>query len=561
MAESRLPFAEGASINRPPMFSGENYQFWKIRMKIFIQSVDHGVWDAIVNGPYVPRVVVDGQSVSKPWSEWDANDSKLAQYDCIAKNIITSALNMDEFFRVSQCNSAKEMWDTLEVTHEGTSDVKRARKHALIQEYELFRMKQGESIADVQKRFTHIVNHLIGLGKEFDKEELNIKILKCLDRSWQPKVTAISETKDLTTLTTAALFGKLREHELEMNRLNEIESGDRKMKSVALKTSAPREDISEEASSSCSEAETLNLLTRKFSKFLKKKKNQKGKRYTSKPDHSSNFTCFGCGKQGHIKVDCPNQHQKDKGQEKKFVKKKQKRAYIAWDDNDTSSSSSSSEEEANLCLMAGDSTSSSVSSTPSFTHENYYDLLNAFKETHEEANRLAQANNRYKGLNNWLEKRVSDLEEENRVLKEDFENLEMIYENSSSDICEKQVKNQICETCEVLKNKVNDLMKTIVRLTCGINDLNAQRVFEKESLTFEKKFKKKNKVRKGFHNYKKGSSSSTNVTCFYCLVKGHTVRHCRVRLHDYPSGFVKWVPKGTPNHLGPEIDRGPNLAI
>ena len=114
------------------------------------------------------------------------------QYDCVAKNIITSALNLDEFFRVSQCSSAKEMWDILEVTHEGTTIVKRACKHALIQEYELFRMQQRETIADVQKRFTHIVNNLIGLGKQFDREELNIKILKCLDRSWQPKVTAIS---------------------------------------------------------------------------------------------------------------------------------------------------------------------------------------------------------------------------------------------------------------------------------------------------------------------------------------------------------------------------------
>ena len=69
------------------------------------------------------------------------------------------------------------------MTDEGINDVKRARKHTLIQEYELFKMQQGESIAEVQKRFTHIVNHLIGLGKEFDKEELNIKVLKCLDRS------------------------------------------------------------------------------------------------------------------------------------------------------------------------------------------------------------------------------------------------------------------------------------------------------------------------------------------------------------------------------------------
>jgi len=55
------------------------------------------------------------------------------------------------------------MWDTLEVTH----DVKRARKHALIQEYEMFRMQNGKTIVEIQKRFTHIVNHLMSLEKMF----------------------------------------------------------------------------------------------------------------------------------------------------------------------------------------------------------------------------------------------------------------------------------------------------------------------------------------------------------------------------------------------------------
>jgi len=76
------------------------------------------------------------------------------------------------------------MWDILEFNHEGTTDVKTEKKHALIQEYELFRMLPGETIVDVQKQFPHIVNHVIGLGKQFDKEELNIRILKCLNRSW-----------------------------------------------------------------------------------------------------------------------------------------------------------------------------------------------------------------------------------------------------------------------------------------------------------------------------------------------------------------------------------------
>jgi len=127
-----LPFAEGASINRQPMFSGVNYQFWKVRMKIFIESIDRGIWNAIVNGPFIPMHVVDGVSTTKCFDELTDLKNKKMQYDCVAKNIITSALNLDEFFRVSQCSSAKEMWDILEVTHEGTTDVKRARKHALI---------------------------------------------------------------------------------------------------------------------------------------------------------------------------------------------------------------------------------------------------------------------------------------------------------------------------------------------------------------------------------------------------------------------------------------------
>ena len=136
-------------------------------------------------------------------------ESKKTKFDCIAKNIVTSALNSDEFFRVSPCKTSKEMWDTLEVTHEDTNEVKRGRKHTLIQEYEMFKMLKGETIAEVQKRFTHIINHLMSLEKTFEKEELNIKILKCLDRSWQPKVTAISESKDLTLLSMAFFLASL----------------------------------------------------------------------------------------------------------------------------------------------------------------------------------------------------------------------------------------------------------------------------------------------------------------------------------------------------------------
>ena len=68
------------------------------------------------------------------------------------------------------------------------------------------------------------------------------------------------------------------------------------------------------------------------------------------------------------------------------------------------SSSTSKDAEANLCLKA--STSSSVTSSSLSKGDNYYQLLEVFKVTHEEANKLTLTNNRLKSLNNWLETRV-----------------------------------------------------------------------------------------------------------------------------------------------------------
>jgi len=148
--------------------------------------------------------------------------------------------------------------------------------------------------------------------------------------------------KDLTTPSTASLFGKIREHELEMNRLNEQENEEKHVKSIALKVVAQN--------------------------------------------------CFGCDKQGHIKAECPSNVSKENGGYKKY--KKKDKARRAYNDDSSLSSSSKNEEEANMCLMPNENSETiSVSSNTSINFDNYSQLLNAFKETHEEANRLTLLNN------------------------------------------------------------------------------------------------------------------------------------------------------------------------
>jgi len=128
----KLPFEEGASINKPPLFCGLNYKYWEARMKIFVESIDQGICDAIENGPFIPKIKKSGSFIKKPWFQWTNEESENAKFDCIAKNIITSALDSKEFFRISECESAKEMWDALRATHDSTTEMKKAKTRSQV---------------------------------------------------------------------------------------------------------------------------------------------------------------------------------------------------------------------------------------------------------------------------------------------------------------------------------------------------------------------------------------------------------------------------------------------
>jgi len=72
----KLPFGEGAFINRSPLFCGLKYQFWNVRMKVFVKSIDRRIRDAITNGPFVPKFEKDDVFIEKLWSQWTEIENK-----------------------------------------------------------------------------------------------------------------------------------------------------------------------------------------------------------------------------------------------------------------------------------------------------------------------------------------------------------------------------------------------------------------------------------------------------------------------------------------------------
>jgi len=88
-----------------------------------------------------------------------------------------------KFLRVINCKSAYEIWNNLVVTHEGTSQVKRAKIDLLHSQYENFNMNDNETINDMITRFTKITNGLSSLGDSIDNDQKVRKVIRALPQS------------------------------------------------------------------------------------------------------------------------------------------------------------------------------------------------------------------------------------------------------------------------------------------------------------------------------------------------------------------------------------------
>ncbi|XP_015167052.1 uncharacterized protein [Solanum tuberosum] len=159
--------------------------------------------------------------------------------------------------------------------------------------------KEGETIFEMNPRFTSIINELRYLGEPIPLREQVRKILKVLPKSWESKVNAITEEKDLKTLSMDELIGNLQTYELNKQQWTNMKEG-KKEKSVALKTS--QNDVT-------GEEDEMAYVTKRFQKIIKKHGGFQKKASTSKAANANDL-CHKCGKPGHFMTDCPSQKQK-----------------------------------------------------------------------------------------------------------------------------------------------------------------------------------------------------------------------------------------------------------
>nr|GEV83359.1 retrovirus-related Pol polyprotein from transposon TNT 1-94 [Tanacetum cinerariifolium] len=167
------------------------------------------------------------------------------------------------------CNTAKEIWKTLLITYQGNSQVKDNKIDLLVQQYEQLVIFEDKSIDSDFARFNTIITSLKALDEDYSSKNYVRKFLRALHPKWRVKVTAIEESKDLTSLSLDELIENLKVHETIIKKDSEIVKEKVERKSFALK--AKKESSDEECSTSRSEDKEYAMAVRDFKKFFKRR--------------------------------------------------------------------------------------------------------------------------------------------------------------------------------------------------------------------------------------------------------------------------------------------------
>ena len=124
-------------------------------------------------------------------------------------NAIFNAVYMKKFKRISNVEVAHTAWNILKIVHEGTNAVKINKLQHLTTRFESIRMSDDECLDEFYAKLNDIVNSAYNLGEIYDQPKIVRKIFRSLTKEFRPKVTVITESKDVDSIPVDELVKSL----------------------------------------------------------------------------------------------------------------------------------------------------------------------------------------------------------------------------------------------------------------------------------------------------------------------------------------------------------------
>ncbi|GAU23282.1 hypothetical protein TSUD_281770 [Trifolium subterraneum] len=346
---------EGGYTSRPPLLDDSNYDFWKSRMEAFIKSMDMKAWKAILMGWEHPKVKnASGADTDelKPEEDWTTAEDTLAVGNSKALNALFNGVDKNMFRLIKRCKIAKEAWDILKTTQEGTAKVKISRLQILTRKFENLKMKEDESVHDFYMNVMDFANSFDDLGEKMSDEKIVRKILRSLTKKFDLKVIAMEEAQDISTMRVDEFIGSLQTYESSVN-----ERIERKNKSIALVSNTAEEDEEDEQDSGAKN---------NASDIMRGIDAKKISKSDEKPTVNKGIQCHECEGYGNIRTECGT-----------YLRKQKKILVASWSDEEESEGEKEFEAAKHVRVLTGIVESDTESCDEELTFE---ELATTYKE-------------------------------------------------------------------------------------------------------------------------------------------------------------------------------------
>jgi hypothetical protein len=280
-------------LGKPPHFDGEDYSFWSHKIRSHLFSLHPSIWEIVENGIH-----------------FDSTDNAVFINEQIHKNaqattVLLASLCRDEYNKVSGLDNAKQIWDTLKISHEG-NDATMITKMELVEgELGRFAMIRGEDPTQTYNRLKTLVNKIRSYGStrwmDHDVVRLMLRSFTVIDPHL---VNLIRENPRYTKMTSDGILGKFLSERMMVKEARYVDDALNgplpiyEPQPVALKATSNKEALPSKVAQV--EATGLNkdemtLIIKCFKTALKGRKE-----YSNKNKTRGKRSCFKCGKTGHF---------------------------------------------------------------------------------------------------------------------------------------------------------------------------------------------------------------------------------------------------------------------
>jgi hypothetical protein len=142
-----------------------------------------------------------------------------------AISILTSSIDKEEFNRVNGLDVAKDVWNTLWMSHEGSRPVRKVKVEMLEGQLNRFIMYDDETPLEMFNRLKKLVNKARAIGsKKWTDRMLTKRLMMAYTPMNYNVVSLIRQDPAYKKMSSDDVLGRIMNHEMNIQEANDIKN-------------------------------------------------------------------------------------------------------------------------------------------------------------------------------------------------------------------------------------------------------------------------------------------------------------------------------------------------